>query len=376
VLGINDDPVTIRENELDIIEHAFKAGFIKPEPPAKRTGKKVAVIGSGPAGLSCAAQLNRAGHFVTVFEKDDRPGGLLRYGIPDFKLDKAILDRRLDIYRREGINFVNSVNAGFDIGGSTLMAEYDAICLAGGAKEPRDLKIDGRELGGIHFAVDYLVQSNRRVAGEKIPADSLIDAAGKKVVVIGGGDTGSDCVGTAHRQGAACVVQIELLPRPPEDRTVEFPWPQYPMILKTSTSHEEGGEREWSVLTKKFIGKNGMVTQLCCVRVDFSKRKKDGSAEMREMKGTNFNIDADLVILALGFTGPDHRGLIDELDIKCDEKGNVITGSDFMTGREKVFCAGDMRRGQSLIVNAISEGRKAAHFIDICLMGRTALPLI
>ncbi len=375
VLGINDDPVTIRDNELDIIEHAFKSGFIKPEPPLIRTDKKVAVIGSGPAGLSCAAQLNKAGHNVTVLEKDDRIGGLMRYGIPDFKMDKSILDRRINIYRKEGIKFVTSVNAGIDIEAGALAAEYDAVCLAGGAREPRDLNIEGRELGGIYSAIDYLIQSNRRVAGEKIPADMLIDAKGRKTVVIGGGDTGADCVGTAHRQGAECVVQIELLPQPPGERTEDYPWPSYPMILKTSTSHEEGGERDWSVLTKKFIGKNGMVSRLSCVRVDFSHLDKEGRPVMNESPGSQFTIDADLVILALGFTGPVRKGLIEEMGIKCDKRG-VMTGSDFMTERKGVFCAGDMRSGQSLIVRAISEGRKAAHFIDLFLMGKTSLPII
>jgi glutamate synthase (NADPH/NADH) small chain len=376
VLGINDEPVTIRENELDIIENAFKMGLIKPEPPLLRTGKKVAVIGSGPAGLSCAAQLNKAGHSVTVFERDNKVGGLLRYGIPDFKLDKSILDRRIDIYRKEGIKFVTSTHAGFDIDGRTLTSDYDALCLCGGAREPRDLKIDGRELKGIHFALDYLIQSNRRVAGEKIPDENLIDARDRKVVVIGGGDTGSDCVGTAHRQGAACVVQIEILSQPPLERTEDYPWPLFPMLLKVSTSHEEGGKRDWAVLTKKFLGKDGRVCQLSCARVDFSHHDKDGHPEMKEIKGTNFTIDADLVILALGFTGSVREGLIEGLGIKCDERGNVITGANFMTNREGVFCAGDMRRGQSLVVWAISEGRRTAHFIDLFLMGKTALPLI
>ncbi len=376
VLGINDDPVSIRENELDIIEHAFETGFIKPEPPLKRTGEKIAVIGSGPAGLSCAAQLNKAGHNVTVYEKDDKIGGLLRYGIPDFKLEKSILDRRVDLFIKEGINFTTGVNAGIDLKAERLLNEFDAVCLTGGAREPRDLKIEGRELKGIHFAMDYLSQSNRRVAGEEIANGELIDARDKRVVVIGGGDTGSDCVGTAHRQGASCVVQIELLPQPPEQRTERYPWPLYPMILKTSSSHEEGGQRDWSVSTKKFIGRGGRVSRLSCVRVELRHNDAKGLPVMKEISGSGFTIDADLVLLALGFTGPVHKGLIDVLKIKCDERGNVLTGTDFMTSREPVFCAGDMRRGQSLIVWAISEGRKAAHFIDLYLMGKTNLPVI
>jgi len=367
VLEINDDPVTIRENELDIIEHAFETGYIKPAPPLKRTGKNIAVIGSGPAGLSCADQLNRAGHTVKIYEKDDKAGGMLRYGIPDFKLEKRLIDRRLDLYIKEGIELVTGVTAGIDVKAEDLLDGFDAVCLAGGAREPRDLMIEGRELNGIYFAMDYLVQSNRRTAGEKIRSEELIDAKGKRVVVIGGGDTGSDCVGTAHRQGASCIVQIELLPKPHEKRNENYPWPLYPMILKTTTSHEEGGEREWSVSTRKFIGREGHVRQLSCVRLDES---------FREISGSAFTIDADIVFLALGFLGPNHNGIIEDLLISCDERGNVLTGSDFMTSSRKVFCAGDMRRGQSLIVWAISEGRKAAYFIDLFLMGRTNLPFI
>jgi glutamate synthase (NADPH/NADH) small chain len=356
------------ENELDIIEHAFETGYIKPEPPAGRTGKKVAVIGSGPAGLSCAAQLNKAGHKVTVYEKDDKIGGMLRYGIPDFKLEKWIIDRRLDIYLKEGIEFITGVEAGTDIKAGDLLNEFDAVCLAGGSREPRDLKIEGRELKGIHFAMEYLKQSNMRAAGEKFPKEELIDAEGKNVVVIGGGDTGSDCVGTAHRQGASCITQIELLPEPPGGRTENFPWPVFPMVLKTTTSHEEGGRRDWAVSTRKFLGgSDGEVTGLSCVRV---------TPALKEIAASGFTIDAGLVLLALGFARPFHKGLIDSLGIKFDERGNVATGPDFMTSMKQVFCAGDMRRGQSLIVWAVSEGRKAAHFIDLCLMGNSNLPAI
>lgn len=376
VLGINDDPVTIRENELAIIEYAFKNGLIKPKPPKKRTGKKVAIIGSGPAGLSCAAQLNRAGHNVTVFERDDKIGGILRYGIPDFKLEKWIIDRRINIWRKEGIRFKTSVDIGKEYPVSRILERFDAVCLATGSRVPRDLEIEGRDLKGIYFAMDYLTQANRRVAEEEIPAKEFIDAKGKKVVVIGGGDTGADCVGTAHRQGAACVVQIELLPRPPECRTEDQPWPEYPLLLKTSSSHEEGGERHWSVLTKKFIGKNGRVEKLSCVRVEFSKSDNKTCPIMQEVPGSEFEVEADIVILAVGFIHLEHNKLIAELGVELDSRGNVKTDKNFMTSVEKVFSAGDMRRGQSLVVWAISDGRKAAHAIDKYLMGKTLLPSI
>ena len=368
VLGINDDPVTIRENELAIIEHAFKSGIIRPRKPVKRTGKKVAVIGSGPAGLSAADQLNRAGHAVTVFERDDKIGGILRYGIPDFKLAKSILDRRIKLWEKEGIRFVTGVNVGVDIKALKLKKQFDVICLAGGSRTPRDINIPGRELSGIHFAMDYLIQSNRRSAGKKIPADELIDAKAKKVVIIGGGDTGADCVGTANRQGASCVVQIEVLPKPADCRTDAYPWPKYPLILKTSTSHEEGGERHWSILTKRFVGQGGDVKKISCVRVDFSQKDEKGCPVMKEVPGSDFEIEADLIILAVGFLHPEHSGLIKELGVDLDPRGNVKTATDYSTSAKKVFAAGDMRRGQSLVVWAISEGRSAAHFIDKYLL--------
>ena len=372
VLGINDDPVTIRENELDIVEYAFKQGWIKPNPQKRRTDKKIAVIGSGPAGLACADQLNKAGHRVTVFERDDKPGGILRNGIPDFKLDKAILDRRIRIWKKEGIEFKTSVDVGTDYKASKLKKDFDAIVLAGGSRVPRDLKIPGRELSGIHFAMDYLVESNKRVRGEKIHFSKLIDAKNKKVVIIGGGDTGADCVGTAHRQGASCVVQIELLPQPPECRTKDFPWPKYPMLLKSSTSHQEGGERQWSVSTKKFTGADGHVKKLSCVRVDVGKDDK-GCMLIKDVPGSQFEIEADLVILALGFMHPE-KGLISQLGVELDPCGNVKTDQHYLTSVKGIFAAGDMRRGQSLVVWAISEGRRAAHSIDKYLMGTTRLP--
>jgi glutamate synthase (NADPH/NADH) small chain len=376
VLGINDDPVTVRENELDIIEDAFKAGFIKPRAPKKRTGKRIAVIGSGPAGLSCADQLNKAGHNVVVFERDDKPGGILRYGIPDFKLEKWVIDRRIKILEKEGIEFKTNIFAGIDYKVAKLKKEFDAICLAGGCRIPRDLKIEGRSLSGIHFAMDYLIQENKRVMGEKLPSDKLINARGRRVVVIGGGDTGADCVGTANRQGANCVVQIELLPQPPECRTPAYPWPKYPMLLKTSTSHEEGAERKWAILTKKFIGENGRVRKLSCVRVDFCEKDAKGCPVMQEVKESEFEIEADLVILALGFLHPEKKGLIEELGVELDARGNAKTGENFMTSVKGVFSAGDMHRGQSLIVWAISEGRAAAYCIDKYLMGESHLPIM
>ncbi|MDD4956382.1 MAG: glutamate synthase subunit beta [Candidatus Omnitrophica bacterium] len=374
VLGVNDDAVTIRENEHDIIEHAFRERIIKPRPPKIRTGKKVAVIGSGPAGLSCAAQLNKAGHEVTVFEKDDRVGGLLRYGIPDFKLEKSIVDRRVKLMSDEGVKFMTGVCVGKDKPARDLLKKFDAVCLAGGSRVPRDIKIDGRELSGICFAMDYLSQANRRVQGDRMPSGEAMDAKGKKVVVIGGGDTGSDCVGTAHRQGAACVVQIELMPRPPECRTDEYPWPRYPLILKTSTSHEEGGQRQWSVLTKRFTGSGGVVNGLDCVNVEFEKSQAGSCPMMKEVPESGFHVDADLVLIAAGFLHPEPEGLLSELGVELDKRGNVRTDDTYKTSVDKVFAAGDMRRGQSLVVWAIQEGRKAARSVDEYLMGASGLP--
>ncbi|MFC1674403.1 glutamate synthase subunit beta [Candidatus Omnitrophota bacterium] len=366
VLGLNDDAVTIRENELAVIEYGFKSGLIEPLPVSSRSGKKIAVVGSGPAGLCCAAQLNRAGHRVIVFERDDRIGGILRYGIPDFKLEKSILDRRLQIWRKEGIEFKAGIEVGKDYPARRLSKEFDAVCIAAGSRIPRDLKIDGRDFKGIHFAMDYLVQSNRRVAGEKIPAAKLIDAKGKRVVVIGGGDTGSDCVGVAHRQGASCVAQIEILAQPPECRTENQPWPAYPLLLKASSSHQEGGERHWAVATKRFIGENGAVKKLCCVKLDSKK----------EIPGSEFEIAADLVILAMGFLCPKKEGLLEELGVELDERGNVKCDDNFMTSEKNIFACGDMRRGQSLVVWAISEGRRCAYNMDKFLIGESNLPTI
>jgi glutamate synthase (NADPH/NADH) small chain len=374
VLGLNDDAVTIRENELSIIEYGFKNNLIQPRRVSKRTKRRVAVIGSGPAGLSCAAQLNRAGHSVVVFERDNAVGGILRYGIPDFKLEKNILDRRIAVWAKEGVVFKTDIDAGKDYPVKKLLEEFDAVCLTGGARVPRDLKIPGRDLSGVHFAMDYLVQSNKRVAGEKIAKSELIDAAGKKVVVIGGGDTGADCVGTAHRQGASCVVQIEVMPQPDACRGADQPWPGYPLLLKTTSSHEEGGERHWCILTKNFEGRDGKLTGLSCVRVEFDKASSASCPQMREVSGTGFKIEAELAVIAVGFLHPQKSGLLEGLGVQLDERGNVRTGINYMTSVEKVFCAGDMRRGQSLVVWAISEGRRAAYEIDKYLMGESNLP--
>ena len=376
VLGINDDPVTIRENELAIVEAGFKNGLIKARQIKNRTGKKIAIIGSGPAGLSCAAQLNQAGHKVTVFERDIQPGGILRYGIPDFKLQKHILDRRIDIWKKEGVVFKTGINVGVDYSANKLLKDFDAVCLAGGARVPRDLLIEGRELKGIYFAMDYLSQSNRRVSKEIISPESLIDAKNKKVVIIGGGDSGADCVGTAHRQGASCVVQIEVLPQPAECRPLTQPWPGYPSLLKVSSSHEEGGQRHWAVLTKRFNGEKGLVKKLSCVKVGFNKTSGKTCSAMQEIAGSEFEINADLVILAVGFLHPEHSGLLDDLQVKFDQRGNVFTQENYMTSVEKTFSAGDMRRGQSLVVWAISEGRRCAYFMDKYLMQESNLPII
>ena len=373
VLGINDDPVTIKGIELAIIDRAFEAGWVKAEPPLSRTGKKVAVVGSGPAGLAAAQQLNRAGHWVTVFERADRIGGLLRYGIPEFKLEKRVLDRRLELLGKEGIRFRASANVGVSVPVEELRRDFDAILLAGGATLPRDLTVPGREFHGIHFAMDYLPLQNRRCQGEMIPDEKFITAKGKRVVIIGGGDTGADCLGTAHRQGALSVHQFEILPAPPKERPQDNPWPLWPNILRTSSAHEEGGIRDYCISTTRFSGRNGRVERLHAVRVEFVS-DGNGRKSMREVPGSEFEIEADLVLLAMGFLGPEKDGLLGQLGVKFTERGNVWVDENWMTSAPGVFSAGDMQRGQSLIVWAIAEGRQAARGIDRYLMGSTNLP--
>ncbi len=373
VLEINDDPVTIKAIELAIIDHAFEAGWITPEPPLSRTGKKVAIVGSGPAGLAAAQQLNRAGHWVTVLERADRIGGLLRYGIPEFKMEKRILDRRLEILRKEGITFRVNANVGVNVPVEILRGEFDAILLAGGATLSRDLKVPGRELRGIHFAMEYLPLQNRRCEEDQIPEGEFITAKGKRVVIIGGGDTGADCLGTVHRQGAISVHQFELLPRPPDARAPDNPWPLWPNIFRTSAAHEEGGIRDYCISTTRFSGSNGQVERLHAVRVEFVS-DGNGRQSMREVPGTEYEMEVDLVLLAMGFLGPERSGMLDQLGVKLTERGNVWRDETWMTSVSGVFTAGDMQRGQSLIVWAIAEGRQAARGIDRYLMGSTTLP--
>jgi len=373
VLGINDSPVTIKSIESAIVDRAFDEGWIEAAPPASRTGKRVAVIGSGPAGLAAAQQLNRAGHTVVVFERDDRIGGLLRYGIPEFKMEKRVLDRRLALLEAEGISFRSGVNVGVDLPVVELSAEFDALLLAGGATAARDLPVPGRDLKGVHFAMEYLTQQNRRCEGDAVSDADLISAEGRHVIIIGGGDTGADCLGTAHRQGAASVHQLELLPRPPETRSADNPWPQWANIFRVSGAHEEGGERVYAVSTERFTGDaNGRVTTLHARQVDVTRR--EGRMEITPVAGSEFTLPADLVLLAMGFRGPERNGLLTDLGVRLTERGNVWRDASWMTSVPGVFTAGDMQRGQSLIVWAIAEGRSAARGIDTFLMGRSELP--
>ena len=373
VLGINDDPVTIKTIELAIIERAFEEGWISPRPPVARTGKRVAVIGSGPAGLAAADQLNQIGHEVTVFERSDRIGGLLRYGIPEFKLEKRFLDRRLAIMRQEGVEFRTSADIGGQIPVAELRRAFDALVLCCGAGAPRDLRVPGRELSGIHFAVEYLTQQNRRCEGDDVDPAGLITAEGKHVVIIGGGDTGADCLGTSHRQRARTVHQFELLPRPPESRAADNPWPQWPNVFRTSSAHEEGGERVYSVSTERFLDDgNGRVRALQAVQVEITRGA--GGMRVERVPGTEFELPADLVLLAMGFVGPERGPLLADLDVRMTDRGTVWRDENWMTNVEGVFTAGDMQRGQSLIVWAIAEGRSAARGVDAFLMGRSTLP--
>ncbi len=373
VLGINQNSVAIEHIEKTIAETAFDKGWIRPQPPTLRSGKKLAVIGSGPAGLAAASQLNQAGHLVTVYERADRLGGLLRYGIPDFKLEKWVLERRLAIMEAEGIRFKTKANVGVNIDPQELRATYDALLLCGGATIPRDLNIPGRDLEGIHFAMDFLSQSNRRVAGDLIDPQAALLATNRVVVVIGGGDTGSDCVGTSHRQGAKSIQQIELLAKPPQSRSAATPWPLWPMMLRTSSSHEEGGDRDWAIQTKAFLGdRNGQLRALQVVQVEWNTPAAGGRAQLREIPGTEKEIPCDLVFLALGFLHPQFRGLLEKLGVDLNDRGNVVD-QNYQTSVDKVFVAGDMRRGQSLVVWAISEGREAARAVDVFLTGKTQL---
>ena len=373
-LNFNDQPVTIKDIECAIIDKGWAEGWVTPQIAAHRTGKRVAVVGSGPAGLACAQQLARAGHQIVVFEKNDRIGGLLRYGIPDFKLETVLIDRRLAQMQAEGVEFRPNNHVGVDISARQLLAEFNAIVLAGGSELPRDLNAPGRELRGIHYAMDFLTQQNRRVSGQKIMPDTEILATDKHVVVIGGGDTGSDCVGTSIRQGAHSVTQLEIMPKPPLHEDKLLSWPNWPMKLRTSSSHEEGCERDWAVTTKAFVGTGGQITAIRVSRLEW--QAVNGRQTMLETPDSEFTIKADLVLLAMGFVHPIHEGMLRELGVALDERGNIrAETNDYQTSLNKVFSAGDMRRGQSLVVWAIREGRQCARAVDEFLMGSSELPV-
>ena len=365
-LNIIDTPVTIKTIECAIIDRGWANGWVKPEPPARRSGRSVAVIGSGPAGLAAAQQLSRAGHDVHVYEKNARPGGLLRYGIPDFKMEKRHIDRRVAQMEQEGVTFHCNVHVGIELDVNELVARHDAVVLAGGAEKPRDLPIPGRDLDGVHFAMEFLPQQNRRVGDEPLANVMPILAGNKHVIVIGGGDTGSDCIGTSIRQGALSVTQLEIMPRPPEKENKALTWPDWPLKFRTSSSQEEGAERDFSVMTEKFTGENGRVTALHCIRVD---------DRMKPVAGTEFVLKADLVLLAMGFLGPVADGMVRDLAVELDKRGNVLADTvRYRASRDKIFACGDMRRGQSLVVWAIREGRQAARAVDEYLTGETTLP--
>ena len=387
VLGINETPVTIKNIELSIIERGFAAGLMAAKEPPRRTGKKVAVVGSGPAGLGAAAQLNKAGHSITVYERADQIGGLLMYGIPEFKLEKKFVQRRIDLMKAEGIKFITKANVGSNIKTDDLRREFDAIVLCGGATLARDLPVPGRELNGVHLAMDYLPQGNRRALGMTVD-EKPIDAKGKHVIILGGGDTGADCLGTAERQGAASIHQFELLWRPPDERSGELlksgdilPWPYWPMVYRTSSAHEEAAEtfggdiRDFSISTKKFTGENGVVKKLYGIRLEWTK-DANGRPTMTEIPGSEFELDCDLCLLALGFVGPEKSGPIEQLGLATDKRGNIAVDENYMTNKPGIFAAGDIRRGQSLVVWAISEGRQAARGVDRFLMGESDLPVL
>jgi glutamate synthase (NADPH/NADH) small chain len=375
VLAINQPAITIEEIEKHIIEIAFENGYVQPNIPTVRTGKKIAIIGSGPAGMAAATQLNSAGHQVTIFERDDEPGGLLRYGIPDFKLEKWVVERRIHIMKEEGVEIKCNANVGVNISINDLLREYHAIILAGGSTIPRDLEIPGRDLKGVYFAMDFLKQQNKSVGGKEVTGEA-ISAKGKNVVVIGGGDTGSDCVGTSNRQKASSVTQFELMPMPPKSRTQFMPWPTYPMVLKTTSSHEEGAKRHWAIATKEFIGdENGNLKALKIVDLQWKFTEENKPAQFVEIAGSETEIPCERAFLAMGFVHPQHEGLLQQLDLELDQRGNVkASEKEFHTNISKIFTAGDMRRGQSLVVWAISEGRECARKVDEYLMGSSLLP--
>ena len=374
VLSINSDPVTIEYIEKEIVERGYENGWIKAAPPANRTGKKVAVVGSGPAGLAAAQQLNRAGHLVTVIERAGYIGGLLTLGIPEFKLEKGVVQRRVDLMAEENIIFLTNTNVGVDYPVDRLLAEFDAVCLAIGSTQARDLDVPGRELAGVHLAMDYLAQQNRVLSGEEISGDERIEAEGKRVVILGGGDTGADCLGTAIRQGAEVVHQLELLDEPPEQRPGNNPWPQWPKVLRSSPAHEEGGIRDYSVLTKSFTGSNGKLEKLHAVRVEWKEGVNCGRPSMEEIPGSEFEIETELTLLAMGFLHPEQGGILAQIGVDLDGRGNVAVDGNRMSSVPKVFAAGDAARGQSLVVWAISEGRETARAMDLFLMGETSLP--
>ncbi len=371
-LNIDDNPVTIKSIECSIVDRGWQEGWIQPFIAAKKTGKRVAVVGSGPAGMACAQQLARAGHSVTLFEKSDRVGGLLRYGIPDFKMEKHLIDRRMRQMEAEGVEFRTGVEVGATLSVKSLLEGYDAVALTGGAEWPRNLEVPGRELSGIHYAMDFLVQQNKRVAGDdeaRAAPKGTLTANGKHVIVIGGGDTGSDCIGTSNRQGAASITQLEVLPAPPDKENKGLTWPDWPLKMRTSSSQEEGAERDFAVLTKRAVGKNGKVEALECMRIEWA------GGKMQEVAGSAFQLKADLVLLAMGFLGPRKAGMLEQAGVTLDPRGNVAaTVTDYKTSVPRLFAAGDMRRGQSLVVWAIREGRQCARAVDEMLMGATTLP--
>ena len=375
-LNIDDSPVTIKTIECAIVDRGWQEGWIKPQISEKRTGKRVGVIGSGPAGMACAQQLSRAGHDVTLFEKNDRIGGLMRYGIPDFKMEKWLIDRRVNQMKNEGVVFSTNMEVGVDVTIEKLRAEFDALVMSGGAETPRDLEIPGREFKGIHFAMDFLLQQNKRGAGdsESLAApQGTISAKGKNVIVIGGGDTGSDCIGTSIRHGASSITQLEIMPKPPIKEDKSMTWPNWPLKLRTSSSQEEGCERDWSVVTKQALGSNGKIESLQCVRVEWD--YSNGKPQMKEVKDSKFKLKADLVLLAMGFTGPRTNGMLEQSGVELDNRGNVAADTTgYESSLDGVFAAGDMRRGQSLVVWAIREGRQCAHAVDAYLMGSSTLP--